>query len=93
MGVGDIGVGPRVKAMAKGFFGRLAAYDLALSAEDNAALCAALRRNLYRKCTPLDRDVAAVAFYMRQEVAKLDALPIKSLLDGGLPSKDTSILI
>ena len=86
MGVGDVGVGPRVKAMAKGFFGRLAAYDLALNAEDNAALCAALRRNLYRKCAPLDRDVAAVAHYMRQEAAKLDALPIKSLLDGTLPS-------
>ena len=88
MGVGDVGVGPRVKAMAKGFFGRLAAYDLAMSAEDDFALCAALRRNLYRKSAPRDSDVAAMALYMRQEAAKLDALPIKSLLDGGLLSKD-----
>jgi cytochrome b pre-mRNA-processing protein 3 len=87
MGVGDVGVGSRVKAMAKGFFGRLAAYDLALSAEDDSELCAALRRNLYRKCVPLDRDVAAVALYMRQEAAKLDALPINSLL-GGLTNRD-----
>ena len=90
MGVGDVGVGPRVKAMAKGFFGRLAAYDLALTAEDDSALCAALRRNLYRKCLPLDRDVAEVALYMRQEAAKLDALPIESLLNGGLPANDVS---
>jgi cytochrome b pre-mRNA-processing protein 3 len=91
MGVGDVGIGPRVKAMAKGFFGRLAAYDVALSAEDDLALCAALRRNLYRKCAPLDADVAAVAVYMRQEAAKLDAMPIKSLLDGGVPGPDASI--
>lgn len=82
MGVGDVGVGPRIKGMARGFFGRLAAYDLALGAKDDSALCAALRRNLYRKCRPHDRDVEAVAFYMREEAAKLDALPIKVILDG-----------
>ena len=27
MGVGDLAVGKRIKAMAKGFYGRLAAYD------------------------------------------------------------------
>jgi cytochrome b pre-mRNA-processing protein 3 len=84
MGVGDIGVGKRVKAMAKSFFGRLAAYDFALNAEDDTALCAALRRNLYRKCSPGDGDVTAMASYMRRESARLEGLPIKVLLDGDL---------
>lgn len=83
MGVGDIGIGKRVKAMAKAFYGRLAAYDLALSGADDAALNAALRRNLYRKCAPADGDVAAMASYVRSQAAKLDALPLAVLLDGG----------
>lgn len=87
MGVGDVGVGPRVKGMARGFFGRLAAYDLALLAEDDSALCAALRRNLYRKCTPHDRDVEAMARYMREQAAILDALPITAILGGSGASK------
>ncbi|MGZ8409505.1 MAG: ubiquinol-cytochrome C chaperone family protein [Hyphomicrobium sp.] len=82
MGVGDIGIGKRVKAMAKSFFGRLAAYDFALSAEDDFALHAALRRNLYRKWSPSDGDVTAMATYVRRESAKLEGLPIKVLLSG-----------
>lgn len=88
MGVGDVGVGPRIKGMAKGFFGRLAAYDHALSTGDRSALCAALRRNLYRKCIPDDRDVEAIAAYMEEEAAKLDAMEIKSLLEGGVADND-----
>jgi cytochrome b pre-mRNA-processing protein 3 len=84
MGVGDIGIGKRVKAMAKSFFGRLAAYDFALSAEDDIALCAALRRNLYRKCSPDDGDVKTMVSYMRKESARLEGLPIKVLLSGEL---------
>jgi cytochrome b pre-mRNA-processing protein 3 len=91
MGVGDISIGKRVKAMAKSFFGRLAAYDLALSAEDDLALCAALRRNLYRKCSPSDADVAAMASYMRREAAKLEGLPIKVLLNGDFSFADACV--
>jgi cytochrome b pre-mRNA-processing protein 3 len=93
MGVGDVGVGKRVKAMAKSFFGRLAAYDFALSAEDDLALCAALRRNLYRKCSPSDGDVTAMASYVRRISAKLEGLPIKLLLSGDLSFKGVSMLI
>ena len=46
MGVGDLGVPRRVKAMARAFYGRAAAYDEALDAADDAALRAALGRNL-----------------------------------------------
>jgi cytochrome b pre-mRNA-processing protein 3 len=46
MGTGDLGVGRRVRAMAEGFYGRIAAYEAGLDG-DAAALAAALRRNLY----------------------------------------------
>ena len=52
-GVGDMGVGKRVKKLAASLYGRIAAYDDGL-ARDEAALTAALRRNLY--ATVLDDD-------------------------------------
>jgi len=46
MGVGDLGVGRRIKAMAQGLYGRMAAYEAGLAAGDDE-LAAALRRNVY----------------------------------------------
>ena len=46
MGVGDLGVGRRVRAMAEGLYGRMAAYESGLAAGD-AELAAAVRRNVY----------------------------------------------
>ena len=83
MGVGDLGVGRRVKAMAEAFYGRAAAYEKA-SAGDDAALSEALRRNLYRGTAPSDPDVAAMVAYMRREAAALDALGIERLMEGNL---------
>ncbi len=82
MGVGDIGVGKRVKGMAQGFYGRLAAYDAALEASGNEDLIAALRRNLFRKSTPTDRQVTAVAEYVRRETVLMDAQTTRSFLSG-----------
>jgi cytochrome b pre-mRNA-processing protein 3 len=44
-GAGDIGIGHRLKDMAKAFYGRMAAYDAAQNAD---ALAAALAKNLWR---------------------------------------------
>ncbi|TVR81612.1 MAG: hypothetical protein EA405_08305 [Rhodospirillales bacterium] len=80
MGVGDVSVGPRIKAMAKNFYGRLAAYDQALAADaPEGALEAALRRNLYRKSAPSIDLVAAVADYMRREAEALAAVATDDL--------------
>lgn len=89
MGVGDLAVGKRIKAMAKGFYGRLSAYERALDSEDVAALSVSLRRNLYRKSEPSEDAVAAFAGYFRREAAQLDAVPVEQLMTGvlrfGLP--------
>jgi cytochrome b pre-mRNA-processing protein 3 len=82
MGVGDLGVGKRIKAMAKGFYGRLAAYDAAIVAADTVALGAALRRNLYRKEAPAEAQVAAMAAYVLAEAEALAARPLEALVTG-----------
>lgn len=82
MGVGDIGVSTRIKAMAQGFYGRLAAYDSALNREQGADLWAALERNLYRKCRPSESHVAAMVAYIRDQADRLDACPIEAVLGG-----------
>jgi cytochrome b pre-mRNA-processing protein 3 len=47
MGVGDLGVPKRMKAMGKSFYGRLSVYGNALAGNDRAGLAAALARNLF----------------------------------------------
>lgn len=83
MGVGDLGVGRRVKAMAEAFYGRAAAYETA-SGGDDAALGEALRRNLYRGAAPSATNVAAMVAYMRRETAVLDTLDVARLIEGNL---------
>jgi cytochrome b pre-mRNA-processing protein 3 len=46
LGVSDMAIGKRIKAMGEAFYGRVAAYEGALRGEDD--LKAALVRNLYR---------------------------------------------
>lgn len=81
MGVGDLSVGKRVKAMAQAFYGRIAAYEAGL-ANDDDTLTEALRRNLYRKTAPADAAVARVADYLRREAGNLDRQPVEALLGG-----------
>jgi cytochrome b pre-mRNA-processing protein 3 len=80
MGVSDLGVGRRVKALAAGFYGRVAAYEKGLA--DPVALAAALRRNLYGGAAPGDAALAALTLYVQRQVAALAALPLAPLLAG-----------
>jgi cytochrome b pre-mRNA-processing protein 3 len=52
MGVSDLSVGKRVKAMWDAFHGRAGAYEAALAAGDQAALADALSRNVWRGAAP-----------------------------------------
>lgn len=67
MGVGDLGVGRRVKAMAKGFYGRVHAYEVALADPAPDALVEALGRNLYAGESVDAAHVAVMANYLRRE--------------------------
>jgi len=82
MGVGDMSVGKKVKALARGFYGRTVAYDRALEGDEAASLEAALARNLYGAAEPGDWLLAAVANYVRREAAALESCPVAALLEG-----------
>lgn len=79
MGAGDLGVSRRVKAMAKAFYGRIAAYEAGLASGDEV-LAEALLRNLYRQREP--EDPGAMCRYMRGEAEALDAMDVERLLEG-----------
>ena len=79
MGAGDLGVSRRVKAMAKAFYGRIAAYEAGLAGGDEV-LADALLRNLYRQRGP--EDPGAMCRYMRCQAEALEALDVERLLDG-----------
>lgn len=86
MGAGDLGVGRRVKAMAEGFYGRVAAYDAALAAADQEALAEAVRRNVYGTLKPPQappaQAVAALARYVADSADSLAAQDDSELAAG-----------
>ena len=83
MGVGDLGVGKKVKELAKAFYGRVKAYDEGL-AGGTEKLEDALRRNLFIETEPRDGDVALMAAYLAQSVAVSHRWTIEQLEEGVL---------
>ena len=83
MGAGDLGVGRRVKAMAKAFYGRVKAYDEGLAGGDRV-LEEALVRNLYRAAPPEAETLRLMSAYMRREAGALDGQDVATLLAGGV---------
>lgn len=84
MGVGDLRVGKQVKAMARGLYGRIAAYGPCLDAADAAGLAAALDRNVYRHRPADPARLADLARYVAGEDARLAAAPLAGLAAGRL---------
>jgi cytochrome b pre-mRNA-processing protein 3 len=83
MGASDIGVGRHVKEMAKGFYGRIVAYEQGIAAGDEQ-LSGALRRNLYGTATPTPESIVAITRYVRRQVLALAAIPTGTMLTGNL---------
>ena len=67
MGVGDLSVGKKVKAMATAFYGRIKAYDEGLGGGPEQ-LADSLRRNLFAEAEPTDWQVSAMADLLSDQV-------------------------
>jgi len=67
MGVGDLGVGRRVRAMARAQAGRFKAYDAAMDAGESDAFGDALVRNVWRGHPPSEKAVEALAQYVHRQ--------------------------
>lgn len=84
MGVGDLGVGRRVRAMGEALYGRLAAYEAGLDAGDTE-LSAALRRNLYgtvEEALLPASTLMALCGYVRQAARGLAGQSLDALRTG-----------
>lgn len=81
LGAGDLGVAPRIKRMAEGFYGRIAAYDKALE-EDGEALGGTLRRNLYGTVTAEEATLVRMAGIMRRLDDAFAGLAVEALYAG-----------
>ena len=82
LGVGDLSVGKKIRAMAENFYGRVGAYEKALDeSDDHGALAAALSRHIYdvdaHACAP------ALAAYIRKNDRLLPA-QVKTMCEQGV---------
>jgi cytochrome b pre-mRNA-processing protein 3 len=81
-GAGDMGIGHKLKAMAKAFYGRMTAYD---GAKDEQELAAALAKNLWRGGTADEHARALAAYAGRARQSLRQSLP-DALDFGPLPT-------
>lgn len=74
LGVGDLSIPKRMRAMWEGFHGRALAYEQALAAGDEAGLAGALARNVWRGDAPQGAAARLACAAMRQDahLATLD---------------------
>jgi cytochrome b pre-mRNA-processing protein 3 len=77
MGVGDLAVPRRMQAFGEAFYGRAAAYDLALT-EGAEALAQALRKNVLDGARP--DDARRLAAYVETAITELAAQDDAALL-------------
>lgn len=84
MGVGDSGVGKKIRFMAEGFYGRASAYDEALKDDDFAVLDAAIARNIFASEAP-NAASGELSAYVRASAEKLDAQGALTLAETGAP--------
>jgi cytochrome b pre-mRNA-processing protein 3 len=82
MGVSDLAVGRRVRAMWEAFHGRAQAYEAAVEAGDAAALAAALQRNVWRAEGEASAAAGLLAAQALRVAAALAEQPIAALLRG-----------
>jgi cytochrome b pre-mRNA-processing protein 3 len=86
MGVGDMGVPPKMKAIGQAFYGRKRAYQIALAAPGLDELVEALKRNIYDGASA--PGAARLAAYVRDAARQLATLERGALQSGGLAFPD-----
>lgn len=84
LGTGDLAVGKRIKTLAKGLYGRIAAYEQGLNAGAGAAagLEQALARNVFADAPVPPGALTALADYLRRSVPTLASQPYRDLSAG-----------
>lgn len=81
IGTGDLSVGKHVKRMARAFYGRILAYEEGLAGDD-AALAAAVARNIFGSVRGPVSTAGPMAAYIRAVARQLRSQPAAELLCG-----------
>ena len=82
VGVGDMGIGKKIKLMADSFYGRIFAYEEALKDEGDL-LEQALNRNVFRNKIN-NESTRILADYIRREAFSIEKISDSDLLDARL---------
>ena len=80
-GIGDMGIGKRIKTLARNLYGRVDAYDTAFE-QGNEALSMALNRNLYATNAATDNQIAAMIKYITESLLQLNAQSSSDIMQG-----------
>ena len=88
MGAGDLGVGKRVKRMASGFYGRIAAYERSQAVGDSKEV---LRRNLFGTVSPDTSQLENMERYLCLAGRALAAQPLAEIMAGRVNFGDIEI--
>jgi cytochrome b pre-mRNA-processing protein 3 len=88
MGVGDSGVGKKIRFMAEGFYGRASHYKDALANDDENVLDQVIARNLMGSET-VDHRAKALSAYVRAAANALTKQGSSQLASGELPEFPT----
>ena len=88
LGIGDLSVPKRMKALYASFAGRIAAYERAL-AESDRALAAAVARNVFSEATD-GSGAVALATYLGKAVTAMRVVDLARLRAGEAPFPDVA---
>lgn len=81
LGVGDMSIGRKIRTLAENFYGRVAAYEDALSsAAPKDDLAAALGRNIFENESA--EGAVGLAAYVCETAALIDAQPVSRIVGG-----------
>jgi cytochrome b pre-mRNA-processing protein 3 len=86
LGVADLGVGRRIKAMTEALNGRMQAYDRGFAVEGNEELEQAVRRNVYGTTMPAADQVHGMTEYLRSIRSALAQASFEDLRSGRVMS-------
>ena len=87
IGVGDLGVGKKIKVMAEAFYGRMIAYQNLFSSENKYEMSNTLKRNLYREKTINEDILKKMVSYIYQQYELIIKQDIEKILDGHIEFK------
>jgi cytochrome b pre-mRNA-processing protein 3 len=81
LGIGDLAVPRKMRAMGEAFYGRAGAYDAALAEPGDTALVAAIQRNVYAG-GGAETEARRLAGYVRDAERALSAQDAATIVDG-----------